>query len=217
MELDAATRTAFGQAIAAIEAASAVEIVIAVRRRSAPYRHANVGIGAAVAIAGLAVMLFGEPVFALTSILVDPFVLGAAAGALVELLPWVKRAVTPAAVRDRAVRRAARATFVERGVDATRDRSGILVYVSWLERQIVLVADRGIAAALPAEAHRAAEQALTGALTRGGEAVARELAQLAPVMAEAMPHRADDLNELPDEIDSDLDQRRIRRPRGPRQ
>jgi putative membrane protein len=218
--LDAAARTAFEQAIAAIERASAVEVVVAVRRRSAGYLHANLVVGGLVALAGLAVMLFGEHVFALTSILVDPFVLGGIAGGLVELLPDIKRVLSPAAMRNRSVARAARATFVERGVHNTRDRSGLLVYISWLERQVMVVADTGIARRLPGDAVQGAEHALTLALDRGGAAVARELAQLAPALAAAMPRRDDDRNELPDAIDSDLDRHDRRRDqertRGPR-
>ena len=60
-------------------------------------------------------MLFSRHPFSLASILVDPFVVGVAAGGLVELLPGVKRVLTTAARRRSEVRRAARATFVERG------------------------------------------------------------------------------------------------------
>jgi putative membrane protein len=203
--LDATARTAFTRAIEAIEQGSAAEVVVAVRRRSAPYLHANVAIGVAVAVAGLAAMLFSDHVFALTSILVDPFVVGGAAGALVELLPGIKRALTPRRIRQRAVLRAARATFVERGVHRTRDRSGLLVYISWLEREVALVADAGLERALPAELLGDATRTLIAAIRDGGAAVARELARFAPALATAMPRRDDDTNELPDEVDSDLE------------
>lgn len=212
--LDASARAGFAQAVSAIEAASAVEVVVAVRRRSAGYLHANVVVGAVVALASLAAMLFSEPVFSLSSILIDPFVIGAVAGALVELLPDVKRALAPAAMRDQAVRAGARATFVERGVHETRDRSGILVYASWLERRVVVVADRGLARGFAADAQRSAEQAMSRAMRAGGAAVARELAQLAPAFAAVMPRRGDDINELPDALDSDLE--RADRRRAPR-
>lgn len=203
--LDAAARTAFRHAIEAIEQASAAEVVVAVRRRSASYLHANVAIGAAVAAAGLAAMLFSDHVFALTSILVDPFVVGGVAGAVVELLPAVKRLLSPRAMRQREVLRAARAAFVERGVHKTRDRSGILVYLSWLEREVAVVVDAGIERALPAEIHADAVRSLTDAISGGGAAVARQLERFAPAIAAAMPRRADDVNELPDAIDSDLE------------
>jgi putative membrane protein len=132
-------------------------------------------------------------------------VVGAIAGAAVELLPDVKRRLSPAALRHRMIARAARATFVERGVHDTRDRSGILVYLSWLEREAAIVLDSGIARALASEAHAHAERALTTAMAAGGAAVARALERLTPMLAAAMPRRADDKNELPDVIDSDLD------------
>jgi putative membrane protein len=206
--LDTEARAAFKRAIEAVENASAVEVVVAVRRRSATYRHANTAVGAAVAFAALATMLFASHPFGLGSILVDPFVVGLLAGAVVELLPAVKRWLTPAAVRRAAVARAARATFVERGIHTTTGRSGLLVYISWLEQHIALVADIGLVRELPAGELARAETALTDAMAAGGAAVARRVEALAEVMAAAMPHRDDDVNELPDAIDSDLERAR---------
>jgi putative membrane protein len=218
--LDAAARAAFMRAVEAIEQVSAVEVVVAVRRRSAAYLHANVAVGAAIAIAGLAAMLYSDHVFALISILIDPFVVGAAAGAVVELLPAVKRLLSPRGLRQREVLRAARATFVERGVHRTRDRSGLLVYISWLEREVAVVldsgADAGIERALPAEIHADAVRSLTAAIPGGGAAVARQLERFAPALAAAMPRREDDVNELPDAIDSDLERAERTAARGKR-
>ena len=211
--IDDAARAAFERAIAAIERASAVEVIVAVRRRSAAYLHANLLAGSIAAFAGLAVMLFGDHVFALSSILIDPFVAGALVGAAVELLPGVKRLLAPAAMRHRQVARAARATFVERGVHNTRERSGILVYISWLEREVVLVPDAGLERRLSHEARAHAEQALTAAIPHGGAAVARALEHLATALGAAMPVREGDVNELPDTVDSDLDRRSRGRPR----
>lgn len=206
--LDEEARAAFQQAVETIENASAVEVVVAVRRRSDRYLHANLVVGAVIAFAGLAAMLFATAEFALTSILVDPFVVGTAAGALVELLPALKRLLTPAAWRRAHVERAARAAFVERGVHNTMDRSGLLVYISWVEQQVALIADSGLARALPADALTTAETTLTAAVGAGGAAVARALAGLGPLLAAAMPPRDGDINELPDAIDSDLERRR---------
>jgi len=203
--LDAAARAAFASAIEAIEGASAAEVVVAVRRRSASYLHANIAVGAAVAIGGLAAMLFSVYEFALTSILIDPFVVGGLAGAAVELLPGVKRLLSPRKLRHREVLRAARATFVERGVHRTRDRSGVLIYISWLEREVVLVPDSGIERVLAGNTGADATRTLTAAMTDGGAAVARELGRLAPALGAGLPRRTDDVNELPDEVDSDLE------------
>jgi putative membrane protein len=199
--LDHEARAAFKRAIEAIEGASAVEVVVAVRRRSAAYRHANVIVGVAAAIGGLAAMLFSSQAFSWSAILVDPFVVGLLAGAAIELTPQIKRALTPPAHRRAQVARAARSTFVERGVHATTGRSGVLVYISWLEREIALVPDLGLARALPDGAIARAQAELTAAIPKGGAAVANRLAALADQMGGAMPHRDDDVNELPDAID----------------
>jgi putative membrane protein len=197
----------FPQTIHAIEQVSSAEVVVAVRRRSHEYRNANLIVGALVAFAGLAAMLFVDRPFGLTAILVDPFVVGVAAGLLVELLPGVKRVLTPRARRRHFVDRAARATFVDRGVHATTTRAGVLVYISWLEQQVAVIPDVAIARAVPADAFAALERDLTAAMPAGGAAVAKRLAQFAPELAKALPRHDSDVNELPDAIDSDLVQR----------
>lgn len=202
--LDDEAHAAFKETIEEIESVSAVEVVVAMRRRSAGYLHANLIVGVVVAFVSLAAMLFAAYPFSLLAILVDPFVVGAVAGALVELLPLVKRLLTPERVRRRHVEHAARATFVDRGVHNTTDRSGLLIYISWLEHQVALVADSNLDKTFTAEVLRQAERDLTSAMADGGVAVARELGKLEAALATAMPRRAGDLNELPNAIDSDL-------------
>ena len=75
---DTEARATFARAIRTIESVSGVEVVVAVRRRSHEYRHANVVVGMLVAFAGLAAMLFSEHPFGLAAILIDPFVVGLA-------------------------------------------------------------------------------------------------------------------------------------------
>lgn len=205
--LDDDARAAFGRAVATIENNSAVEVVVAVRRASGTYRQANVIIGAAIAFAGLAATLYADHTFGLLSILVDPFLVGLVGGVTVELLPQVKRWLTSTAQLRASVRQAARATFVERGVHATSGRSGVLVYISWLEQELALIPDLLLASSLPEGAIEAAEAALRAKMGSGGAAVAAELERLADQMGVAMPHQADDVNELPDAIDSDMDRR----------
>lgn len=202
--LDEEARAAFQHAIVSTESTSSVEVVIAVRRASAGYLHANLIVGVVVAFAALAAMLFSDAAFSLIAILVDPFVVGAIAGGLVELVPQLKRWLTPAGVRSRHVHHAARAAFVDRGVHNTIDRSGLLVYISWLEQQVALVGDSGLDRAFTTEALREAEAVLTAAMPRGGIAVAQVLGKLGERLTAVMPRREGDLNELPDAIDSDL-------------
>lgn len=192
--LNDAARAGIARAIAGIEAASSVEVVVAFRHQSSTYRHANIIIATVAAFVSLAIMLFVDHAFSLAAILIDPFVMALLAGIAVEWLPGVKRQLTPYTTRHAKVERSARSTFIERGVHATRDRTGLLVYISWLEQDIALVPDVGLS--LPADA----EQKLTSAMHAGGAAVAKALGSLAAALGEAAPRRADDKNELPDAI-----------------
>ncbi|HEV7559570.1 MAG TPA: hypothetical protein VGO00_29040 [Kofleriaceae bacterium] len=201
--LDEEAHAAFQRAVSTIEQASAVEVVIAIRRRSGNYLHAHLVVGAVVAFASLAAMMFVDDAFSNTAIVFDPFVAGIVAGLLVQVAPGLQRVLTPPSVRGRQAERAARATFIERGVDITTGRTGLLVYIAWLEQRVVLVADRGLADL--GDSFARAEAALTNAMPSGGAEVARILESIAAVLAAALPHAIDDVNELPDAIDSDLE------------
>ena len=203
--LDQEARAAFKQSIETIESASGVEIVIAVRRKSAGYLHANLIVGILATFIGLAAMLFSDHPFGLVAILADPFIVGALAAAAVHVLPGVKRILTPPSVRHRYVTLAAHATFIERGVHNTMDRSGMLIYISWLEQQIAVVADSGLARSITPETIGAIERELNAAMPRGGAAVARALETWKTQLGVAVPRRASDQNELPDDIHTDME------------
>lgn len=205
--LDDAARAAFQEAIEAIEATSSAEVVVALRRQSAGYLLGNVLLGCAAAFLALAYMLYSAHQFSLLSILVDPFVAGAGIGALAELVPAAKRLLVPAGQQRFAVARAARAAFFDRGVANTRARTGLLVYLSWLERRAVVLPDSGVPRGFAAEGAQALEARLTAAMAGSGAEVARVLRGVAGELAVAMPRGEDDVNELPDAVDAQLGRR----------
>lgn len=190
--LDDAARKAFKRAIESVEAASSVEVVVAFRQRSARYLHAHAIVGFVVAAIALATMLFVDHPFSRTAIAFDPFAVGLLAGLAADQVAPLLRLLSPH--RGAVVRRAARATFVERGVHNTKGRTGLLVYISWLERTLVLVPDSGIPCPLD-------EAALNAAMKDGGAAVADKLAAMGELLGKHCPHQPDDVNELPDAID----------------
>ena len=199
---DAAT-TAMRDAISAIEARSATELVVSVRARSAAYLHADILVGLIAGLATLAFLLFSPYPFALPWFLVDPILVGGLVALAASRLPPVRRALTPARVREARVRTAAGALFFEKGVHHTRERTGILLYVSLLERRALLVADAGVEREVPRREWRAATAAIDRVVAAGGDGVelARALAPLGDLVARHLPRRAGDLNELPDEVD----------------
>ncbi len=200
--LDEQAKTALGAAVRSIEARSSAEVVVAVRARSADYRQADVAAGALVAYAALGFMLFSPWPFELEWIFVDPLLAGVAGALLASPFPGVRRAFTSAAARRRAVESAARASFLEKHIGETGERTGLLVYVSLLERAAYVVADRSVRDAVDAKAWSAAVAAIDTAVARGatGEAVAACIAALGDILGRALPRRAGDVNELPDEV-----------------
>lgn len=205
---DDAARVALRRAIEAVERASAVEVVVAIRRQSSSWLHVNALVGAATTFAALAFMLLGSHPFSIPAILFDPWLVGIVAGALVELLPSVKRALTPPRWRRRAVEAQAATTFLARNVHLTTGRTGILIYASWLERRAAVVADVGVLAAVaPAELDALSER-LTAAMRRDGVALAQTIEAFGAAAAAGLPRAADDVNELPDDLDAHLGRRR---------
>ncbi len=59
-------------------------------------------------------------------------------------IPFVDRIIIPKSYQNVAVYRRAMRHFIESGIYDTKENSGILIYVSLLERQVRIIADRGI-------------------------------------------------------------------------
>jgi len=189
-------------AIRAIEARSCAEVVIAVRAKSAAYLHADLISGILAGLATLAYTLWSAHGFSLVSILLDPIGVGVLFGLLTSQLPYTRRWFTPTGIRQRWVRRAAKAVFYEKGIRATSQRIGILVYISLLERHATVVTDSSIDDAVDADAWTKGVGVIDRAVDQGvdGVAVAALIEQLGDILEPCLPVSEDDVNELPDEV-----------------
>jgi len=101
-----------------------------------------------------------------------------------------------------AVRQRALTAFYEQGLFRTRDETGILIFVSLLERKVWILGDRGINEIIPVGYW----QSLAGQVAAGvrsgqaAEAICSVIAACGSELAHHFPHRHDDKNELTDEI-----------------
>src|SRR5262249_21120853 len=147
-------------------------------------------------------LLFSPWSFRLEYFLVDPVIFGILAGVWVSHSPALLRLLIGRRARHLKVETAARSTFVEKHVHRTSRRTGILLYVSLLEREAVLVADVGLDAVVATPAWQQAAAALDAAVRRGedGVAVAARVRDLAPVVAPLCAHVEGQVNELEDEV-----------------
>ncbi len=196
------SKAALAQAARDVEACSSAELVVAVRPRTGSYLHADLLAGIVAGVASTIVLLVAERTFAPLWFVVDPLVIGVVAAVVASHSALWRRALTPAGRRRRRVEEAARATFVERRVHSTSGRTGILLYVSVLEREAALVVDLGVEPLAATDGWRRAVDELGTAVRGGadGNAVALRLRALGDLLAPVLPCGAEDVNELPDEV-----------------
>ncbi|HZF10402.1 MAG TPA: hypothetical protein VFE33_16555 [Thermoanaerobaculia bacterium] len=195
-------KRALSEAVHAVESACGAELVIAVRRQSGSYVDGALAgaIGGAVAV--LAFLLFSPWTFRLEYFLVDPVIFGLLSGVWVSRSPALLRLLTSRRSRRLRVGMAARAEFVDKHVHHTSRRTGILLYISLLEREAELVADSGIDAAAATPAWQQAIAGIQEAVRQGedGVAVAARARALAPALAPLCARVEGQLNELEDEV-----------------
>jgi putative membrane protein len=129
-------------------------------------------------------------------------VLFAVVAILVALRP-VRLALTPRGVKRHEVRRRAREIFQSKNLEATRGRTGVLIFVSLAERMAELIADEGIATHVEAGVWERAMAALSAGLKRGeaGAGFAAAVGLCGDVLAERFPaDPKDNPNQLPDAV-----------------
>ncbi len=146
---DQAAGQAIAEAVRDLEKNTAAEIVIVVRGLSGSYRHADYLFGSLVALAGLVFILlapFDIHVYWVPFDVIGLYVAGAFVCSRGSLL---RRLLTTETFRARAVRTGAAALFYDAGIANTHAETGLLIYLSLLERRLEVIADRGILSTVP--------------------------------------------------------------------
>lgn len=196
------SRKALAGAVHAVEAHSSAELIVAVRPRSAPYLYAALMAGMVAGYGTLAFLLFSPWEFGLEWFLVDPVAVGALAVLAGLRIPALTRLLTRRTARRERVEAAARSTFLEKRMHRTMGRTGILLYVSLLEREAAVVVDLGVEALAETEVWRKAVAGIEEAVRHGGDGneVAERIRGLGEVLASALERDAADVDELPNEV-----------------
>jgi putative membrane protein len=190
------------------EGGTAGELVCVIVQRSDGYEDARWRAATLGALAGGLVAAYG--IYAIESWsplaplwpAVAPLAGAAAAWLLATGVPAIERELAGFETMRRRVRQGAARAFVVEEVFATRQRTGVLIFLSLFERRVEIVCDEGIRALVPAAAWTEISTRLASGITRGsaGTALVEAIEACGALLAKHGLERASaDLNELPDE------------------
>ncbi|MEX2445498.1 MAG: hypothetical protein WD492_18010 [Alkalispirochaeta sp.] len=212
--------TRVAQAVAAAEKKTGGEIATAITAESDDYGFRELVFAIIAGVVVWTVALgFPGPLEALLNRLFwswEPWLLAAVQGVLgmvgglvaylVAQIPAVDRLIVPKAVMREAVTHRARRHFVDSGTYDTIDNTGILIFISLLERRVELIADRGIHQQVEAGTWEPIVTELTQGIHDGrtAEALVEAVTACGNVLNGRVQPRAENTNELanrPEELE----------------
>lgn len=201
-------------AVQAAEQLTSAEIVPMVVGRSGLYREAHHRAGLLAAALMLTALLTVDSVslpwgwHAANAVwLLGAAVAAYAGGSWIGKWPPVLRLFTSHERMRHKVQLRAEWAFAQHGLTRTRERTGLLLMVSWLEHQVYVLADHALRDRVPAEQWQDVTEAmverlkagdLAGGLCCGIEASGQLLARVCP------PRNGDNPNELSNDVIQDL-------------
>jgi putative membrane protein len=210
MKFDDACFQQLAMAIDHAEQKTSVEIVVSVVGKSGSYRDVDLMTGVGLAFAGLLFVVYNpwtvhSPTLFPLKIAVL-FVVGFLGS---RACPAWRRLLTSTSRREQQVQTAAQAHFVQAGVAGTRKRTGLLIYLSLLERQTEVIADIGIPRAIDPEVWNPIQFQLREIAASEDPAgrLLQEVAQLGSSLGEFLPATEDNPDELPNAPHVELDAR----------
>jgi putative membrane protein len=188
-------------AVKSIEGNSSMEVVVTLSPRAI---RPTVPVLSSALAACLVILIVYPVLFADAeplAISIDIFLVSAFVARITGSFPQLQRLFFSRRCMCNAALRAAQAEFVSQGIHNTTHRTGLLVYLSVFERQVVLVPDIGVRAVIPAEELERLEQAAAIYAAPDPDSRLMDFFELLRRTAgRYMPRQDDDVNELPDEL-----------------
>jgi putative membrane protein len=201
--LNEANRQRIEDAVIAAEQRTAAEFVTVVTRASGDYLHLPTLVAAigTFVVSGLALLLpwpfwFGHGEFFAAQVLL--FL------AFYALCRWspVRFRLIPRAHQRRRAQQRAHQLFLDLGLASVRDRTGVLFYVSVAEHYVEIIADRGVKQVIDDAFWEKTIVGFTCSVRAGRvtEGFVSAIDATAAVLAERLPRRPDDVDELPNRL-----------------
>jgi len=117
-------------------------------------------------------------------------------------IPGVDNLIVPGKIIRKYVKQRAIGHFVEAGLANTRDRTGILIFISYQERRIELLADTGINKLIQKEKWNDIVDKLVRDIRnkKTGEGLVQAIDECGKLLSKHFPIKPDDTNELSNDI-----------------
>ena len=186
--------------VAAVELCTSAEIVVVVEPVSGHYRDVHLICASVLAYIGLLGILFGPWHQTEWTVAIDVVIFFLIGWGTSWWLPGLTRLLTSPKRRRKQVEAAANAAFVRDKVGTTRARTGLLIYVSWLEQTTIVRTDTGVMVAVVAQDWGHAVDKIRHMFRQPdpGKALLEGLDMLCLVLGRCLPSSEDNPNELPD-------------------
>ena len=197
-----ADRAQVHEALAAAERRTVGEILPVVVERSDPHPGADFLGALSFVLVGSAALLAWLPWQHPVEVLLGQVVLGAAGFSLSRLLPDFKRLFIFESRASRVAEEQAFQEFYANGLHRTEAATGVLLFVSLLERRVVILADEGIDRAVEPGFWADTDEAVLEGIRRGSlkEGLIEGIRRAGDCLARHFPPQHGDRNEIPDRL-----------------
>lgn len=189
------------KAIEKVETTTAAEVVAMVVRRSSPLGHVPFQV-TLILLVSILVFEIPQMDFFTDWNLTWLFLLLSAAcygfATVIAKNKWVQRVLIPRNDQKFQVDERAQLEFFLNGLTGTTGKTGVLIFVSLLERRAVILADKSISSKLPAETWDHILKDLVGAIKAGrrGDGLSSAIQKVGSIVSEHFPVQKNDANEL---------------------
>lgn len=189
-------------ALVDVERRTVGEVVPVVLERSDSYPGARWGAALATMLIASALLERWLPWGAPHWLLLSQIALGAVGFALASLLPDVARRFVSEERADEMAAEEAFQEFFRLGLHETRERTGVLLFVSLFEHRVVVLGDRGIDSKVGTEHWVRTREAILAGIARGSlrDGLVDGIRASGDVLAEHFPWVEGDRNEVPDRL-----------------
>ena len=168
---------------------------------SAHYHHATL-LGALIAMVVLTAVFLVLPIsHTITSLLWTEFISFAIFYSVLPHLPW-RRWIISGDEMDARVHEAAFMQFYSSGLFKTRESNGVEIYLSFFEKRVVVIGDRGIHEKMGDQHWQHVRDLIIRGIHEGNvcAGICEAIETCGKALAEHFPPRPDDVNELPNRV-----------------